>query len=155
MLSHRKVIAFTKKRVRKVVFSYPFSVFHPSFSPRLRFLVNMILIKQWQKCPILCSPGGYFIILIIIIPIIKLLQIHGFSFNSANSQQLFRGNTLQLYWNFHSFVSLPPKRQKTILSYRALSFNASCLRYFKIISCWFATAKSTEGCNCLIISGGF
>ena len=46
MLLHRKVIAFTKKRVRKVVFSYPFSVFHPSFSPISRFLVNMILIKQ-------------------------------------------------------------------------------------------------------------
>ena len=46
MLLHGKVIAFTKKRVRKVVFSYPFSVFCPSFSPRLRFLVNMILIKQ-------------------------------------------------------------------------------------------------------------
>ena len=26
------------------------------------------------------------------------------------------------------------------------------LRYFKIISCWSRTAKSTEGCNCLIIS---
>ena len=26
------------------------------------------------------------------------------------------------------------------------------LRYLKIISCWPRTAKSTEGCNCLIIS---
>ena len=52
MLSHGKSYAFTKKRVRKVIFSHPFSVFHPLFSPRLSFFVDMILIKQWQKCPI-------------------------------------------------------------------------------------------------------
>ena len=52
MLSHSKSYAFTKKRVRKVIFSHPFSVFHPSFSPILSFFVDMILIKQWQKCPI-------------------------------------------------------------------------------------------------------
>ena len=52
MLSHSKSYAFTKKRVRKVIFSHPLSVFHPSFSPILSFLINMILIKQWQKCPI-------------------------------------------------------------------------------------------------------
>ena len=52
MLSHRKVIAFTKKGARKVDFSRPLTVFHASFSPRLRFFVDMILIKQWQKCPI-------------------------------------------------------------------------------------------------------
>ena len=52
MLSHCKVIAFTKKRVRKVVFPHPFSIFQASFPPRLSFFVDMILIKQWQKCPI-------------------------------------------------------------------------------------------------------
>ena len=52
MLSHRKVIAFTKKRVRNHWFSHPFYVFHPLFSPGLHFFVDMILIKQWQKCPI-------------------------------------------------------------------------------------------------------
>ena len=46
MLLHRKVIAFTKKGVRKVDFSRPLPVFHASFSPRLRFLLDMILIKQ-------------------------------------------------------------------------------------------------------------
>ena len=46
MLSHCKVIAFTKKRVQKVVFSHPLSVFCPSFSPGLHFLPDMILIKQ-------------------------------------------------------------------------------------------------------------
>ncbi len=90
MLLHRKVIAFTKKRVRKVVFSRPFAVFYVLFSPGLHFLVNKIQRAKSLKCPILCSPGrGYFIILIIIIPIIKLLQIHGFSFNPANLQQSF------------------------------------------------------------------
>ena len=52
MLSHRKVIAFTKKGARKVDFSRPLIVFYASFSPRLRFFVDMILIKRWQKCPI-------------------------------------------------------------------------------------------------------
>ena len=52
MLSHRNVIAFTKKGARKVDFSRPLIVFHVSFSPRLRFLLDMIFIKQWQKCPI-------------------------------------------------------------------------------------------------------
>ena len=52
MLSHRKVIAFTKKRVRNHHFSHPLSVFYPLFSPRLHLLPDMILIKQWQKCPI-------------------------------------------------------------------------------------------------------
>ena len=37
------------------------------------------------------------------------------------------------------------------MSYLGPSVNASCLRYFKIISCWPHTAKSTEGCKCLII----
>ena len=52
MLSHRKVIAFTKKGARKVDFSRPLIVFYASFSSILRFFVDMILIKQWQKCPI-------------------------------------------------------------------------------------------------------
>ena len=52
MLSHCKMIAFTKKRVRNHQFSHPLSVFCPSFSPGLHFLPDMILIKQWQKCPI-------------------------------------------------------------------------------------------------------
>ena len=43
----------------------------------------------------------------------------------------------------------------TKMSYFGLSVNASCLRYFKIISCWPRTAKSTEGCNYLIISSRF
>ena len=43
----------------------------------------------------------------------------------------------------------------TILSYPGTSVNASCVRYFKIISCWSRTAKSTEGCNYLIISSRF
>jgi len=46
MLSHRKSYAFTKKRVRKVIFSYPFSVFCLLFSPILSFFVDMIFIKQ-------------------------------------------------------------------------------------------------------------
>ena len=46
MLSHRKVIAFTKKGARKVDFSRPLIVFYASFSPRLRFLLDMIFIKQ-------------------------------------------------------------------------------------------------------------
>ena len=46
MLSHRKVIAFTKKGARKVDFSRPLIVFYASFSPRLRFFVDMIYIKQ-------------------------------------------------------------------------------------------------------------
>ena len=52
MLSHCKVIAFTKKRVRSHWFLHPFYVFKTSFSPILSFFVDMILIKQWQKCPI-------------------------------------------------------------------------------------------------------
>ena len=52
MLSHCKVIAFTKKRVRNHWFSPPFSIFYPSLSPRFHFFVDLILIKQWQKCPI-------------------------------------------------------------------------------------------------------
>ena len=43
----------------------------------------------------------------------------------------------------------------TVLSYPWPSVNASCLRYFKIISSWSRTAKSTEGCNYLIISSRF
>ena len=31
----------------------------------------------------------------------KLLQIYRFTFNSANLQRLFSGNTLQLYRNFY------------------------------------------------------
>ena len=46
MLSHRKVIAFTKKGARKVDLSRPLIVFHVSLSPILRFFVDMILIKQ-------------------------------------------------------------------------------------------------------------
>ena len=42
----------------------------------------------------------------------------------------------------------------TKMSYLGLSVNASCSRYLKIISCWPRTAKSTEGCNLLIISSG-
>ena len=40
----------------------------------------------------------------------------------------------------------------TKMSYLGLSVNALCSRYLKIISCWPRTAKSTEGCNSLIIS---
>ena len=89
MLLHRKVIAFTKRCAQKVIFSRPLAVFYVLFSPGLHFLVNKIQRVKSLKCPILYSPGGYFIILIIIIPIIKLLQIHGFSFNPANLQQSF------------------------------------------------------------------
>ena len=46
MLSHGKSYAFTKKRVRKVIFPHPFSVFCLLFSPRLSFFVDLILIKQ-------------------------------------------------------------------------------------------------------------
>ena len=52
MLSHGKSYAFTKKRVRNHWFSPPFSIFYPSLSPRFHFFVDLILIKQWQKCHI-------------------------------------------------------------------------------------------------------
>ena len=60
MLLHRKVIAFTKKRVRKVIFSRPLAGFYVLFSPGLHFLVNKIQRAKSLKCPILCSPGGIF-----------------------------------------------------------------------------------------------
>ena len=47
---------------------------------------------------------------------------------------------------------LVQKQQIDKMSYFALFFNAPCLRYSEIFCRWFATAKSTEYCNCLIIS---
>ena len=47
---------------------------------------------------------------------------------------------------------LVKKQQIDKMSYFALFFNAPCLRYFEIFCRWFATAKSTECCNYLIIS---
>ena len=46
MLSHGKSYAFMKKGARKVDFSRPLIVFYASFSPILRFFVDMIFIKQ-------------------------------------------------------------------------------------------------------------
>lgn len=48
---------------------------------------------------------------------------------------------------------LVKKQQIDKMSYFALFFNAPCLRYSEIFCWWFATAKSTECCNYLIISG--
>ena len=47
-----KAMLSQKKRVQNAVSGRPLIAFYASFSPILRFFVDMILIKQWQKCPI-------------------------------------------------------------------------------------------------------
>ena len=54
MLLHRKVIAFTKKKVRKHSFSPLIAVFYALFFSSLHFFVDKIQRAKSPKCPILC-----------------------------------------------------------------------------------------------------
>ena len=75
----------------------------------------------------------------------------------ARHSPLFGVDSVSLFFRLfyglqNGIFELSSNRQKSILSYFVLFFNASCLQYFKIISCWLRTAKSIDSCNCLIIS---
>ena len=61
---------------------------------------------------------------------------------------------IHVQWNIwiRCWIRLDLCHPMTKMSYFGPSVNALCSRYLKIISCWPRTAKSTEGCNLLIIS---